>query len=93
MAARLVGFVAIHYECVFAPNLSCHSTATRICLCSHVVVVGSALLPGATVNVGIHPSNVVITKLKMDKDRKNLIARKKSEAKKYTDADAANAVE
>ena len=48
---------------------------------------------GATVNVGIHPSNVVITKLKMDKDRKNLIARKKSEAKKYTDADAANAVE
>merc|ERR1712053_54545 len=28
---------------------------------------------GATVNVGIHPSKVVIVKLKMDKDRKNIL--------------------
>lgn len=28
------------------------------------------------VPVGIHPSNVVITKLKIDKDRKNLLERK-----------------
>lgn len=31
---------------------------------------------GSTVNVGIHPSNVVITKLKVDKDRKSLMDRK-----------------
>lgn len=33
---------------------------------------------GATVNVGVDPSKVVITKLKMDKDRKALLARKGS---------------
>ena len=31
---------------------------------------------GATVNVGIHPSKVVIVKLKMDKDRKAIIDRR-----------------
>ena len=31
---------------------------------------------GATVNVGIDPSKVVITKLKMDKDRTAILARK-----------------
>lgn len=31
---------------------------------------------GATVPVGIHPSKVVITKLKMDKDRKQILDRK-----------------
>eukprot|EP01083_Nonionella_stella_P153387 492806_1 len=30
----------------------------------------------AQVNIGIHPSNVQITKLKLDKDRKNLLERK-----------------
>ena len=57
----------------------------------------SPVFLGAIVNVGIHPSNVVITKLHMDKDRKNLIARKKAASEdskgKYTDADAANTVE
>ncbi|CAD5122558.1 DgyrCDS10972 [Dimorphilus gyrociliatus] len=33
---------------------------------------------GATVNVGIHPSKVVIVKLKLDKDRKKILDRKKS---------------
>jgi large subunit ribosomal protein L26e len=28
---------------------------------------------GTTVNVGIHPSNCVITKLKLDKDRKTML--------------------
>ena len=32
---------------------------------------------GAQVNVPIHPSNVQITKLKLDKDRKDLLERKK----------------
>jgi hypothetical protein len=31
---------------------------------------------GATVNVGLDPSKVVITKLKIDKDRKALLERK-----------------
>ena len=31
---------------------------------------------GATVNVGVDPSKVVITKLKLDKDRKSLLERK-----------------
>lgn len=31
---------------------------------------------GATVHVGIHPSNVVITKLKLDKDRRAILERR-----------------
>lgn len=31
---------------------------------------------GATVHVGINPSKVQITKLKLDKDRKNLLERR-----------------
>merc|ERR1711881_334952 len=31
---------------------------------------------GSTVNVGIHPSNVMITKLKLDKDRRAILERK-----------------
>merc|ERR1712131_568850 len=31
---------------------------------------------GATVHVGIHPSKVVITRLKLDKDRKKILERK-----------------
>jgi large subunit ribosomal protein L26e len=31
---------------------------------------------GATINVGVDPSKVLITKLHMDKDRKALLARK-----------------
>ena len=31
---------------------------------------------GASTNVGIHPSKVVIQKLKMDKDRKRILERK-----------------
>merc|ERR1712137_906735 len=48
---------------------------------------------GSTVNVGIHPSNVVITKLKLDRDRRAILERKntsKADAKgkgKYTEGD------
>ena len=31
---------------------------------------------GATVQIPVHPSNVVITKIKLDKDRKTIISRK-----------------
>lgn len=44
-----------------------------------------------TVPVGIHPSNVIITKIKTDKNRKEILARKNREAKsdkgKFSDAD------
>ena len=39
---------------------------------------------GASVHVGIHPSKVVIVKLKMDKDRKGILDRK-SAGRKTTD--------
>eukprot|EP00933_Yihiella_yeosuensis_P019804 TRINITY_DN159_c0_g4_i1.p1 TRINITY_DN159_c0_g4~~TRINITY_DN159_c0_g4_i1.p1 ORF type:complete len:137 (+),score=31.17 TRINITY_DN159_c0_g4_i1:94-504(+) len=46
---------------------------------------------GQTVPIPIHPSKVVITKLKLDKDRKALLERKNRSAKKgkYSDKDAA----
>ena len=42
---------------------------------SHVAA-GTPQVNGATVNVGLDPSKVVITKLKIDKDRKALLERK-----------------
>eukprot|EP00741_Cyanophora_paradoxa_P009343 tig00000144_g9051.t1 len=52
---------------------------------------------GATVQVGIHPSKVVINKLKLDKDRKGLLERKSRTAAaekgkgKFTEAEVAMA--
>merc|ERR1719273_1650518 len=52
---------------------------------------------GQTVPVGIHPSKCVITKLKLDKDRKALLDRKNKETKsakskgKFTEQDVAMA--
>merc|ERR1719510_696707 len=56
---------------------------------------------GATVNVGIHPSKLVIVKLKMDKDRKKILDRRaKGRAQalgkdkgKYTEESASTAME
>merc|ERR1719409_685980 len=42
----------------------------------HVERITREKANGATVPVGIHPSKVVITKLKLDKDRKALLERK-----------------
>eukprot|EP00164_Ancoracysta_twista_P000382 GFYU01000523.1.p1 GENE.GFYU01000523.1~~GFYU01000523.1.p1 ORF type:complete len:143 (-),score=49.09 GFYU01000523.1:70-498(-) len=48
---------------------------------------------GATVPIGIHPSKCVITKLKLNKDRKDLLERKSNSAEalknkgKFTEAD------
>merc|ERR1719276_398678 len=46
---------------------------------------------GQTVQVGIHPSKVTITKLKLDKDRKALLDRRNRVVKKgkYTEKDVA----
>ncbi|CAO1630488.1 unnamed protein product [Parajaminaea phylloscopi] len=42
----------------------------------HVERVVREKTNGTSVALPVHPSNVVITKLKVDKDRKNIIARK-----------------
>ncbi|KAL1916465.1 60S ribosomal protein uL24 [Calcarisporiella thermophila] len=42
----------------------------------HIERVNREKVNGSTVPIGIHPSKVVITKLKIDKDRKNLLERK-----------------
>ena len=42
----------------------------------HIERITREKVNGSTVNVGIHPSKVVITKLKLDKDRKALLERK-----------------
>merc|ERR1712139_631686 len=51
-------------------------TVYRRKFCIHVERVTRDKANGGVVNVGIHPSNVVITKLKLDKDRKNILDRK-----------------
>ena len=42
----------------------------------HIDRINREKANGATVNVGIHPSKCIITKLKLDKDRKNILERK-----------------
>lgn len=42
----------------------------------HIERVTRDKVNGANVPVGIDPSNVVVTKLKLDKDRKNMLDRK-----------------
>merc|ERR1712205_132516 len=42
----------------------------------HIERVAREKSNGSTVNVGIHPSNVLITKLKLDKDRRAILERK-----------------
>eukprot|EP00995_Heteronema_vittatum_P007846 NODE_3002_length_716_cov_1819.995502_g2119_i0.p2 GENE.NODE_3002_length_716_cov_1819.995502_g2119_i0~~NODE_3002_length_716_cov_1819.995502_g2119_i0.p2 ORF type:complete len:168 (-),score=90.04 NODE_3002_length_716_cov_1819.995502_g2119_i0:213-662(-) len=42
---------------------------------------------GATVNIGIHPSNVEIIKIKMDKNRKELLLKKRTRVPKSEKGD------
>ncbi|KAL2980416.1 hypothetical protein AAZX31_13G228100 [Glycine max] len=42
----------------------------------HIERITREKVNGSTVNVGIHPSKVVLTKLKLDKDRKAILDRK-----------------
>ena len=57
----------------------------------HVDKVTRDKVNGASVQVGIDPSKCVITKLKLDKDRKALLERKNRAAKKgkYSEKDTA----
>jgi ribosomal protein uL24 len=62
----------------------------------HVERVVREKANGASVNIGIHPSKVVITKLKLDKDRKAILERKNravgdKNKGKFTEADVAMA--
>lgn len=59
--------------CGFHADAFCHSTTD---LPTPSAPVPSLRPAGATVNVGIDPSKVVITKLKLDKDRKKILERK-----------------
>jgi large subunit ribosomal protein L26e len=44
----------------------------------HIEKVSRQKVNGQTVPIGIHPSNAVITKIHMDKDRQSLLDRKSS---------------
>lgn len=50
--------------------------ATYLQRAAHTLLHFLPQVNGATVNVGLDPSKVVITKLKIDKDRKALLERK-----------------
>jgi large subunit ribosomal protein L26e len=47
----------------------------------HIDRVTREKVNGASVPIGIHPSNVVVTKVKLDKDRKAILARKSAVSK------------
>ncbi|RGB26803.1 ribosomal protein L24, partial [Rhizophagus diaphanus] len=51
----------------------------------HIDRISKEKISGNTVPVGIHPSNVVVTKLKINKDRKSLLDRKNRAALKKDD--------
>jgi hypothetical protein len=73
----------LRVPCTRAPVMPLSRPLSRRCCASPA---------GATVNVGLDPSKVVITKLKIDKDRKALLERKKGAkaAKgKYTEEEVA----
>merc|ERR1712205_183750 len=63
----------------------------------HVERITREKASGATVQVGIHPSKCVITKLKLDKDRKSILDRKNRDTKsdaakgKFSEKDVAMA--
>lgn len=48
----------------------------------HIERLNREKVSGQTRPIGIHPSNVVITKLKIDKDRKEILARKDRSGKR-----------
>ncbi|PHT50404.1 hypothetical protein CQW23_10151 [Capsicum baccatum] len=52
----------------------------------HIERITREKINGSTVNVGIHPSKVVVTKLRFDKDRKLLIDHK-AKGRNATDKD------
>jgi len=47
----------------------------------HIDRVTREKVNGASVPIGVHPSNVVVTKVKLDKDRKSILERKNRSSK------------
>ncbi|CAE8623443.1 unnamed protein product [Polarella glacialis] len=76
-----------HYHDREGKVTQCYRKKFRI----HIERVTRDKANGQTVPIGIHPYKVVITKLKLDKDRKALLDRKNRSVKKgkYTDKDTA----
>lgn len=63
--------------------------------CIYIEKLNKQRINGATIRVPIHPSNVIITKLKLTPDRENLISRKAQgrgdkNKGKYTEKDVKN---
>ena len=62
----------------------------------HVEKITREKANGQTVKIGVHPSKVVIKKLKLDKDRKAILARKgaarvaEAKGEKFTEADVSS---
>ncbi|KAG8903253.1 60S ribosomal protein L26 [Tulasnella sp. 417] len=57
----------------------------------HIDRVTRDKVNGATVHIPVHPSNVVITSIKMDKDRKNMIERRSRGTKAHKASKESNA--
>jgi len=53
----------------------------------HIERLHREKVSGQTVQLGIHPSNVVITKLKLDGDRKRILERKDTSKKSQSSGD------
>mmetsp|Transcript_66162 Transcript_66162/g.145122 ORF Transcript_66162/g.145122 Transcript_66162/m.145122 type:complete len:137 (+) Transcript_66162:3-413(+) len=56
----------------------------------HVEGINREKANGQTVPVGIHPSNVIIKRLKLNKDRNGILKRKAAGSGKVTDAEMKN---
>eukprot|EP00442_Polarella_glacialis_P057810 CAMPEP_0115086370 /NCGR_PEP_ID=MMETSP0227-20121206/22546_1 /TAXON_ID=89957 /ORGANISM="Polarella glacialis, Strain CCMP 1383" /LENGTH=135 /DNA_ID=CAMNT_0002475817 /DNA_START=94 /DNA_END=501 /DNA_ORIENTATION=+ len=67
-----------HYHDREGKVTQCYRKKFRI----HIERVTRDKANGQTVPIGIHPSKVTITKIKLDKDRKALLDRKRNDGKK-----------
>ncbi|CAG8499575.1 2851_t:CDS:2 [Ambispora leptoticha] len=59
----------------------------------HIERINKEKVNGTSVPTGIHPSKVVVTKLKLDKDRKDLLERKNRSNRKEKGKETATATE
>ena len=80
-----LNLIPYHACTIMSNNMTSSQRISQSCLgisplhtCSHTTSTNIFSIPwaGATVNVGVDPSKVLVTKLKIDKDRKALLERK-----------------
>ena len=72
-ASHCLGSVDLTNQTTIERHTAFYSCKSNFLSARHLT---SAVPPGSTVNVGIHPSNVMITKLKLDKDRRAILERR-----------------